>query len=192
LTKFGRSIAAPAKFEPAEGGKAKGAFVLRTGADAFAMAGEKGLVALTEAATRATFYREGMDEAQLAANRRVVEISGPICAAASEAAHQHFVAAFDRDETLAGYVIATRHGPGDHELDWLMVHPRRHGSGLAGALMMEGLSWLGSAHPVWLNVIRHNERAIAFYRRFGFEIDPDAPIERPVPHWIMRRPAGVA
>jgi ribosomal protein S18 acetylase RimI-like enzyme len=167
-------------------------FVLRTAAEAFALAGEAGIAALTEAATRATFYRDGMDDVQIAANRRVVEISGPTCAAASVAAHQHFVAAFDPDGALSGYMIATRHAPGDHELDWLMVHPRRHGSGIAAALMQEGLNWLGSADPVWLNVIRHNDRAIAFYRRFGFEIDRQAPIERAVPHWIMRRPAGAA
>ena len=36
-------------------------------------------------------------------------------------------------------------------------------------------------------VIRFNERAIRFYRRFGFEIDPDAQITGAHANWIMRR-----
>lgn len=178
-----------AETEYARPGPLAAGFGLLSGREAFARAGEAGIAALTEAATRATFYREGMDEAQLAANRRIVAISGPTCRAASAAGHQHLAIAFDADGAPAGYVIATRHGPGDHELDWLMVDPRWHGSGLAAVLMEEGLGWLGRDRPAWLTVIRHNHRAIAFYRRFGFEIDRGAPIERVVPHWIMRRPA---
>ncbi|HEY1146594.1 MAG TPA: hypothetical protein VGE84_09680 [Allosphingosinicella sp.] len=35
------------------------------------------------------------------------------------------------------------------------------------------------------------ERAIRFYWRFGFEIDPDARTDHVVPHAIMRRPAHI-
>jgi ribosomal protein S18 acetylase RimI-like enzyme len=42
---------------------------------------------------------------------------------------------------------------------------------------------------MWLNVVRHNERAIRFYRKHGFEIDPEADCPHVMPHWIMRRPA---
>ena len=57
--------------------------------------------------------------------------------------------------------------------------------------MEAGIGWLGADRPLWLNVIRHNERAIRFYRRFGFEIDPQAVTDHVVPHAIMRRaPAG--
>ena len=55
-----------------------------------------------------------------------------------------------------------------------MVHPSAHGSGLAAALMAEGIDWLGADRPMWLTVIQHNQRAIRFYRKFGFEIDPTA------------------
>lgn len=71
-----------------------------------------------------------------------------------------------------------------------MVHPDHHGSGVAGALMEAGVAWLGADKPLWLNVLRYNERAIRFYRRFGFEIDPQATTTHVIPHWIMRRPAG--
>ncbi len=39
--------------------------------------------------------------------------------------------------------------------------------------------------------IRHNERAIRFYRKFGFEVDTAAELNRPVPSWIMRRKPAV-
>ena len=146
--------------------------------------------ALTERATRATFYTDGLTGEQVAANERIPELSGQIFfgAAASEA--QHLAAAFSA-RRLAGFVIATRHSAYDLELDWLMVDPREHGTGLAARLMNEGLSWLGLDRPTWLTVIRSNQRAIQFYRKFGFDIDPHTPLDRPVPHWIMRRrPAG--
>ncbi|MDP3853721.1 N-acetyltransferase [Phenylobacterium sp.] len=73
------------------------------------------------------------------------------------------------------------------ELDWLMVDPAHHGSGLARVLMEAGLDWLGRDRPIWLNVIRRNWRAIAFYERFAFRIDAGAVTAHAVPHWIMRR-----
>ncbi len=161
-----------------------------TGIDAAVATSMGEIRAVTSAATMATFYVDDLDEAQLAANRRVVAISGSTCIAAALSDHQHFAAAYDK-AGLAGFVIATRHAPDDLELDWLMVHPRHHGTGVAAALMQAGLRWLGEDQPVWLTVIRHNERAIRFYRRFGFEIDPTATTSHAVPHWIMRR-AGLA
>jgi ribosomal protein S18 acetylase RimI-like enzyme len=163
-------------------------FDIRRDADALPglTAGE--VTALTEAATRATFYTEGMTAEQLAANRRIAEISAATLFGAAAAEHRHLAAAF-AEGRLAGFMIATRHAPGDLELDWLMVHPSAHGSGLAVRLMQEGIAWLGEDRPLWLTVIRHNERAIRFYRRFGFEIDRGAQLDRPVPSWIMRRSA---
>ncbi len=156
-------------------------------AAALQRAGTDAIALLTEAATGVAFYREGLSEEQLAANRRIVAISGPSCAAAAASADQRFAAAFV-GEALAGYVIATRHAPEDLELDWLMVHPDHHGSGIAATLMEAGIGWLGADRPLWLNVIAYNERAIRFYRKFGFEIDPAARTSHAVPHAIMRRP----
>lgn len=145
------------------------------------------IASLTRAATLSTFYHDGLSSEQVAANQRIVTISEATCLAAARSEHQLFAAAFS-ERDLAGYVIATRHGADDLELDWLMVDPRHHGSGAAARLMQMGLDWLGSAHPIWLSVIRHNRRAIRFYQRFGFEIDLDTPTAHTVPHWIMRRP----
>jgi len=156
---------------------------------ALARSGAEAITRLTEAATAATFYRDGLTPEQVAANRRIVAISAGACAAAAASPDQRFGAAFVVG-TLAGYVIATRHAPHDLELDWMMVDPAHHGGGVAPALMEAGIGWLGTDRPLWLNVIAHNERAIRFYRRFGFEIDPDARCDHVVPHAIMRRAAG--
>ena len=171
-------------------GTAAGEVHLRVDSDAMARIGPDDIAALTEAATNATFYRDDLTADEIAANRRVIAISTACCTAAAEKEHQHFAAAFAGDR-LAGYMIATRHGPDDFELDWLMVHPDEHGSGVATLLMQAGIDWLGADRPIWLNVIRYNERAIRFYRRFGFEVDRDATTSHVVPHRIMRRaPAG--
>lgn len=147
------------------------------------------IAALTAAATASTSCRDAQRSAQLAADRRIIEVSEFVCRHAVISAHQRLAAAFVADE-FAGYVVATRRAPDDRELDWMMVHPRHHGAGVAGALMVAGLTWLDPGKPVRLNVIRHNTRAIAFCRKFGFEIDPDARTPHLVPHWIMRRPPG--
>lgn len=157
--------------------------------DALARAGAEAIRRLTEAATSATFYRADLTPEQVAANRRIVEISAPSCIAAAANPRQRFGAAFV-DGAVAGYVIATRHAEDDLELDWLMVDPRFHGTPVSAALMKAGIDWLGADRPLWLNVIRHNERAIRFYRKFGFEIDPHAATDHVVPHAIMRRAGG--
>ena len=142
--------------------------------------------ALTRAATDATFYQEDLRPDQIAHNRHIVEISGPTALAAAREAHQRFVAAFVEGR-FGGYVIATVHNPDNRELDWLMVHPDFHGTVVSRLLMKEGMDWLGPDRPMWLNVIQYNERAIRFYRRFGFEIASPGSPERPIPQFIMRR-----
>lgn len=151
--------------------------------------GPGGLRDLTDAATASTFLRDDLAPHERADVRRIVDISTGCCEGAARNGHQHFVAAFV-DGRLGGYVIATRHGPDDHELDWLMVHPDCHGTPVSAALMEAGMVWLGIDRPMWLNVLRHNARAQRFYRRHGFEIDPQTTTAHLMPHWVMRRPPG--
>ncbi|MDV3257656.1 MAG: GNAT family N-acetyltransferase [Sphingomonas sp.] len=161
----------------------------RTGLEGLRGLSGDDIVALTRLATAATFYSVPLTKAQVAANERIPAISASAVFEAAKARHQHLVTAFIGGR-LAGYMIATRHSKSDLELDWLMVDPAAHGTGVAASLMSAGLAWLGTDRPVWLTVIRHNGRAIGFYRKFGFEIDPGALIDRPVPTWIMRRRPG--
>ena len=147
------------------------------------------VVELTERATQATFYTDGLTAEQVDANRRIPLLGGQAFFEAAASDARHLAAAFAGNR-LAGFMIATRHGAEDHELDWLMIDPRHHGSGLADALMEAGIKWLGSGGAIWLTVIKHNRRAISFYRRFGFEIDCASELNRVVPTWIMRRSRG--
>ncbi|WP_309645339.1 GNAT family N-acetyltransferase [Phenylobacterium sp.] len=166
------------------------AFVILSDAEVLARTSLNEISALTERATAATFYRDEMTPDQMAANRRIVDISAACCLEAAESPNQRLAAAFAHDR-LAGYVIATRHAPDDLELDWLMVDPAQHGSGVSGLLMQAGMAWLGADQPIWLNVISYNARAIAFYEKFGFKVEPLATTPHVVPHSIMRR-AGAA
>jgi ribosomal protein S18 acetylase RimI-like enzyme len=172
---------------PGKGSAGQGPELLR-GDEALARTSLDEIVRLTEAATAIAFHAEGLTEVQHAANRRVVAMSGEVCADACSSPDRHFAACFV-GASLAGFVVSTRHGPGDLELDWLMVHPDHHGAGIAAVLMEEGMGWLGKDRPLWLNVIRANTRAIAFYRKFGFEVDPATATDHAIPHWVMRRAA---
>ena len=129
---------------------------------------------------------DGLSPEQLDANQRIVRISADTALAAVRNENQLFSAAF-MDGAFAGYMIATIHAPDDRELDWMMVDPDFHGSSVSRALMEAGVEWLGSGRPMWLNVIQHNERAIRFYRKYGFEVDADAKTGHAIPHFIMRR-----
>ena len=71
-----------------------------------------------------------------------MRISAETALRASANESQLLTAAFV-DGAFAGYVIATVHDPDDRELDWLMVDPPFHGSGVAEALMRAGVDWLG-------------------------------------------------
>jgi ribosomal protein S18 acetylase RimI-like enzyme len=145
------------------------------------------ITALTERATAATFYRGDLTAEEIEANRRVVRISADTALAAAGNEHQLLTVAFV-DGAFAGYMIATVHATDSRELDWLMVDPAFHGRGVADALMQAGVDWLGRDRPMWLNVLQHNERAISFYRRHGFDVDPQARTEHLIPHFVMRRP----
>jgi len=147
------------------------------------------IVALTRAATDATYYRDDLTAEQIARNHAIVAMSGETALAAATDP-MRFVAGAFVEGRLAGFVLSTRHGPGDHELDWLMVHPDFHGSRVSRALMVLGMEWLGLDRPMWLTVLQFNARAIGFYRRFGFEIDPSAEVKSVHANWIMRRPPG--
>ena len=104
----------------------------RTGLEGLRGLSGDDIVALTRLATAATFYSVPLTKAQVAANERIPAISASAVFEAAKARHQHLVTAFIGGR-LAGYMIATRHSKSDLELDWLMVDPAAHGSGLAAS-----------------------------------------------------------
>lgn len=165
-----------------------GSLILREG-DLFGRVSPADIVELTRAAMGATYYRDDLTPPQLERNAALIAMSGDTAAAAANDPHR-FVAGAFVDGRLAGFVLSTRHGPDDHELDWLMVHPDFHGSAVSRELMTIGMEWLGLDRPMWLTVLQFNARAIGFYRRFGFEIDPQAKVVSVHANWIMRRPPG--
>lgn len=160
-------------------------------AQALARTGAEEIAALTDAATRSTYYRDGLTDEQIAAIHRIVRISHETCVKAADSAHQMLVCAFV-DGRLGGFLIATRHDNGEREIYWMMVHPDHHGRGVAAALMRAGIRWLDPGCPQWLSVVVHNHRAISFYRKFGFEIDGPFTPPKAIDQWVMRRPAGLA
>ncbi len=58
------------------------------------------------------------------------------------------------------------------EIQRFYVHADAHGQGVARSLMEHVLARAGqlAADVVWLGVWEHNPRAIAFYRKWGFEV----------------------
>ncbi|WP_331456861.1 GNAT family N-acetyltransferase [Gordonia sp. HS-NH1] len=65
--------------------------------------------------------------------------------------------------------IGARVAPASTEPWSLNVVPRHHGHGVALELMTSVLG--GTGVPAYLWVVRDNARAVAFYRKHGFELD---------------------
>lgn len=81
-----------------------------------------------------------------------------------------------RDGAIVGYAQAgpmdmqAEHAPGDCELYRLYVSADAKGAGVAQSLMQCALDWarVRGAAAMWLSVWENNQRAQAFYRRYGF------------------------
>lgn len=61
---------------------------------------------------------------------------------------------------------------GRQKVGSLYVDKRYHGSGVASQLMQCVIDWFDSSRPIELGVVSYNERAKAFYRKWGFEEVP--------------------
>jgi ribosomal protein S18 acetylase RimI-like enzyme len=80
---------------------------------------------------------------------------------------------------LVGFILVARQSPPEQlelaeaaEIRKLYLSPQQHGSGVASVLMESALALLASAapRPIWLSTHAGNARAVAFYRKWGFEI----------------------
>ena len=83
---------------------------------------------------------------------------------------------------------------GSAEFRKLYVEANHHGTGV-GAQLFEAALAVAEAHrrPVWLGVFQLNQRAIAFYKKYGFEIAGEQIFQvgsDPQKDYLMLRPAG--
>ena len=73
-----------------------------------------------------------------------------------------------RDDEIVGFVHFSTREDGEKRLDALYTVKDTYGTGLAQLLMKEGEAFTAN-HEVELEVVSYNERAKAFYRKYGFE-----------------------
>ncbi|AZO47808.1 MAG: GNAT family N-acetyltransferase [Mesorhizobium sp.] len=95
------------------------------------------------------------------------------------------------DGSIAGYAMAAMDDRGDVMLDRLHIEPEEYGSGLATDLLHAVLAAHAGIASIALEVIEGNDRAIAFYRKHGFEVVERRPAAHGVgghASLIMRRP----
>ncbi|MER9715413.1 N-acetyltransferase [Mesorhizobium sp. M0219] len=74
------------------------------------------------------------------------------------------------DGSIAGYAMAAMDDRGDVLLDRLHIEKTEFGSGLATDLLHAVLVAHAGIPSIALEVIEGNDRAIAFYRKHGFEV----------------------
>ncbi|UCI06355.1 GNAT family N-acetyltransferase [Mesorhizobium sp. B1-1-8] len=94
------------------------------------------------------------------------------------------------DGSIAGYAMAEMDDRGDVTLNRLHVEPQEFGSGLAVDLLHAVLAAHAGIPSIALEVIEGNDRAIAFYRKHGFEVVEHRPAAHGVAghaSLIMRR-----
>ncbi|KUM25132.1 GCN5 family acetyltransferase [Mesorhizobium loti] len=84
------------------------------------------------------------------------------------------------DGSIAGYAMAAMDEKGDVMLDRLHIEPQEFGSGLAVDLLHAVLAAHAGIPSIALEVIEGNDRAVAFYRKHGFEVAE----RRPAAHGV--------
>jgi ribosomal protein S18 acetylase RimI-like enzyme len=95
------------------------------------------------------------------------------------------------DGSIAGYAMAEMDAAGDVMLDRLHIEKSEYGTGLAADILHAVFAAHAGIPSIALEVLEGNERALAFYRKHGFEVVE----RRPASHGadghtslIMRRP----
>lgn len=70
------------------------------------------------------------------------------------------------NDRIIGVCIATKEEK--NHIQTIYILPEFQGQGVGGKLMSVALDWLGSDKDVFVNSASYNEKALAFYRSFGF------------------------
>lgn len=82
--------------------------------------------------------------------------------------------ALDLEGNVIGAATPYRDENGMQQVGSMYVDKGWHGKGVGGALMQRIIEWADPAKPIELGVVTYNERAKAFYRKWGFEEIPDS------------------
>lgn len=82
--------------------------------------------------------------------------------------------ALDTSGSVIGMTTPCVDDEGRQYVGSLYVDKAWHGKGVSSALMQKVIDWCDSAKPIELSVATYNERAKAFYRKWGFREVPDS------------------
>ena len=74
------------------------------------------------------------------------------------------------DGSIVGYAMAAMDGQSDVMLERLHIEPSEFGTGLAADLLHAVLAAHAGLPSIALEVIEGNDRAVAFYRKHGFDV----------------------
>ena len=80
--------------------------------------------------------------------------------------------ALDESGRVIGMATPYIDEDGRQDVGSLYVDKTWHGKGVGGALMQKVIDWCDASKPIELGVVTYNERAKAFYRKWGFEEVP--------------------
>jgi GNAT superfamily N-acetyltransferase len=96
-----------------------------------------------------------------------------------------------RDERgdVIGVTTPFRDENGVQHVGSLYVNKNWHGKGVGGALMRKVIEWSDSTQSIILGVVAYNERAKAFYRKWGFKEIPgsETVFDGKIPEIMMTR-----
>ena len=129
----------------------------------------------------------GMDRAAIDAHIRLRLSTDAFRITVAEAGVELTVA-IDGPDRVVGYLLLVSAAE-EPEVRQVYVRPTHFGTGVADGLMRHALMRAGD-RAVWLGTSKQNVRAIAFYRRHGFEIAGErtfwvAGVSND--DWVMRR-----
>lgn len=81
----------------------------------------------------------------------------------------------NNNNQIVGFIHGSKHEE-FNELDAIYLLNEVKGSGVSGKLMKEFLDWIDKSKPTRLEVFSCNERAINFYKKYGF-VKTDKPVQ---------------
>lgn len=95
----------------------------------------------------------------------------------------------DNKGTVIGLTTPYIDDEGRQHVGSLYVDKDWHGKGVGGRLMQKVIDWFDDAKPIELGVVSYNERAKAFYRKWGFKEIPGSEkvFDNKIPEIMMVR-----